>query len=159
MMRIGVGYDIHRLVLERKLFIGGIEIPYIKGLLGHSDADVLLHAITDALLGAAALGDIGSHFSDKDPQWKGVDSLLLLTKSVEILKNAGYVPVNIDASVHLETPKLGPLKAEMAAKIAQALHLDPKWVSIKAKTGEGVDGVGRGEIVEAVAIAQVTSIQ
>ena len=159
MIRVGIGTDRHRLVFGKKLILGGVAIESGKGATGHSDADTLTHAVIDALLGAAGLGDIGHHFPDNDAQWKNADSIGLLAKTVEILKSAGYEPVNIDASVHLEAPKLGRLKGEMSAKIADALKLPRHFVNVKAKTGEGMDSVGKGDAVEAVAIAQVTAIQ
>jgi len=158
MIRVGIGTDRHRLVFGRKLIIGGVQVEYGKGAAGHSDADVLTHAVIDALLGAAGLGDIGHHFPDNDPKWKDANSIELLVKVIDILRHAGYKPVNIDASVHLEQPKLGRLKTEMSGKIADALQLPRHAVNIKAKTGEGCDSVGHGEAIEAVAIALVESV-
>jgi len=155
MLLVGIGTDRHRLVEGRPLILGGVKVESPKGAQGHSDADALAHAVTDAVLGAAALGDIGQHFPDNDPKWKGADSLELLRKTMVILKNAGYEAVNVDASVHLEKPKLGKLKQEMCAKLAEALGLPRERVNIKAKTGEGLDAVGEGNAVEATAIAQV----
>ena len=159
MLRVGIGTDRHRLAFGKPLILGGVVVDSPKGAIGHSDADTLTHAVIDALLGAAGLGDIGHHFPDSDPKWKGVDSILLLSKTLEILHNAGYEPVNVDASVHLESPKLGRLKTEMCGKIAETLKLPKHYVNIKAKTGEGMDSVGKGEAVEAVAIAQVESMK
>lgn len=155
MIRVGIGTDRHRLGVGKKLILGGIEVESPKGAIGHSDADALTHAVIDALLGAAGLGDIGHHFPDTDPKWKNVDSILLLTKVLDILTTAGYRPVNIDAAVHLEAPKLGHLKREMAAKLADTLKLPRHFVNVKAKTGEGLDAVGELNAVEAIAIAQV----
>lgn len=158
MMRVGIGTDRHRLVFGKPLILGGVKVDSAKGATGHSDADTLTHAIIDALLGAAGLGDIGHHFPDTDAKWKDADSIALLVKTLDILHSAGYEPVNVDASVHLETPKLGRLKVEMCAKIADTLKLPRHHVNIKAKTGEGMDSVGKGDAVEAVAIAQIQSI-
>ncbi|HEX4949405.1 MAG TPA: 2-C-methyl-D-erythritol 2,4-cyclodiphosphate synthase [Blastocatellia bacterium] len=152
-MRIGIGNDIHRLVEGRKLILGGVEIPYEKGLFGHSDADSLTHAICDALLGAAALGDIGTHFSDRDPQWKGADSLQLLRRVVAMLGENGWRIGNVDATILAERPKMMPHIPAMKAKLAAALNLDPACLSLKAKTNEGLDAVGRGEAIAAQAIA------
>jgi 2-C-methyl-D-erythritol 2,4-cyclodiphosphate synthase len=155
MIRVGIGTDRHRLVFGRKLILGGVEIEFGKGAAGHSDADVLLHAIIDALLGAAGLGDIGHHFPDSDEKWKDAKSLDMLAKTVELLKGANFAPVNVDATVHLELPKLGRLKQEMSGKIADVLKIPRHCVNVKAKTGEGLDSVGKGEAIEAFAIAQV----
>ena len=158
MLRVGIGTDRHRLVFGKPLILGGVKVESPKGATGHSDADTLTHAVIDALLGAAGLGDIGHHFPDTDAMWKDADSIALLAKTLDILHSAGYEPVNIDASVHLEAPKLGRLKTEMCAKIADTLKMPRHFVNIKAKTGEGMDAVGRGEAVDAFAIAQVSSI-
>jgi 2-C-methyl-D-erythritol 2,4-cyclodiphosphate synthase len=155
MHRVGIGTDRHRLVFGKPLILGGIKVESAKGATGHSDADTLTHAVIDALLGACGLGDIGHHFPDNDPKWKDADSIGLLGKTLEILHTAGYEPVNVDASIHLETPKLGRLKTEMSQRIADVLKLPRHSVNIKAKTGEGMDSVGKGDCVEAVAIAMV----
>jgi 2-C-methyl-D-erythritol 2,4-cyclodiphosphate synthase len=155
-IRVGIGNDIHRLVEGRKLLLGGVEIPFEKGLLGHSDADSLTHAICDALLGAAALGDIGTHFSDKDPRWKGADSLMLLRRVGEMIHEAGWRIVNVDATILAERPKMLPHLPTMKLKLAAALNLDISCVSLKAKTNEGLDAVGRGEAIAAQAIALIT---
>jgi 2-C-methyl-D-erythritol 2,4-cyclodiphosphate synthase len=155
--RSGIGTDIHRLVAGRPLVIGGIRIPFDKGPEGHSDGDVLAHAICDALLGAAHLGDIGRHFPNNDPKWKDVASLLFLEHVRELLDAAGYRIVNVDASVHLERPKLAPHIPEMERQVATALALEPGQVSVKAKTGEGMDAVGRGEAIQACAVALLAS--
>lgn len=141
-MRIGHGYDVHRFAEDRKLFLGGIEIPFEKGLLGHSDADVLLHAICDALLGAAALGDIGRHFPDKDPEYKGIDSKLLLEKVANLLADKGYKICNIDATVIAEQPKLAPYIDEMKNTVAAVCGVSPEQINIKATTEEKLGFTG-----------------
>ena len=148
-MRIGQGYDVHRLVAERPLILGGIEIPYEKGLLGHSDADVLLHAISDALLGAAALGDIGAHFPDSDPAYRGADSAELLRAVGNLIRAAGYEIGNIDSTVVCQAPKLAPHIASMRARIAEVLALPTEAVSVKASTEEHMGFTGRGEGIAA----------
>ncbi len=152
-LRIGLGNDLHRLIAGRKLVLGGVHVPLAKGPEGHSDGDTLSHAICDALLGAAALGDIGRHFPNTSPKWRGVSSLIFLRQVRELLRKAGYAIVNIDATVGLERPKLSPHIPRMQEKLAEALGLDAGQVSVKAKTGEGVDAVGRGEAVRADAVA------
>ena len=148
-MRIGHGYDVHRLVEGRKLILGGVEIEYSKGLLGHSDADVLLHAVSDALLGAAALGDIGKLFPDNDPAFKGADSLMLLGRVVDAVKMKGYEVVNIDATVLAQAPKLRPFIDEMRGNIAVACGTDIDCISVKATTEEGLGFTGSGEGIAA----------
>ena len=155
-MRIGQGYDVHRLVQDRPLILGGVEVPYEKGLLGHSDADVLLHAVMDALLGAAALGDIGQHFPDTDPAYKGISSVELLKKVGELLDEKGFVIENIDSTIIAQRPKLASYRPQMAANIADALHLDASRVSVKATTEEGLGFTGNGEGISAQAIALLT---
>ena len=152
-MRIGTGYDVHRLVEGRKLIIGGVEIPFEKGVLGHSDGDVLIHAICDALLGAAGLGDIGQHFPDSDPRYKGVASVTFLKVVCKLLKDKELVVSNIDSTVILEKPKLGELKETMRTLIANALEISPGLVNIKATTEEGMGLTGTGEAIAAQAIA------
>lgn len=142
--RIGHGYDVHRLVEERKLILGGVEVPYEKGLLGHSDADVLLHAVCDAVLGAAALRDIGYHFPDTDPRWEGADSRMLLRECVRLAGEAGYRPVNVDATVLCQRPKLAPYIDKMRANIAEDMNLPLGSVSVKATTEEGLGFTGEG---------------
>ncbi len=150
--RIGQGYDVHRLHAGRKLILGGVEVPWERGLLGHSDADVLLHAIMDALLGAAALGDIGALFPDSDPRYAGADSLLLLREVGRRLTEAGWKIVNIDSTVIAQRPKLSPHIPEMRRRIAEALNLDPDRVSVKATTEEGLGFTGREEGIAAHAV-------
>jgi len=145
--RIGIGYDIHRLVEGRKLFLGGIEIPYIKGLLGHSDADALMHALCDALLGAMGEGDIGEHFPDTDPKYQDISSSELLKSVDGILRNKKFRVVNIDVVVIAQEPTLLPFKKQMQAKIAQVLQINEDQVNIKAKTNEGLDAVGAKEAI------------
>ena len=143
-MRIGMGYDVHRLTENRKLILGGVEIPYEKGLLGHSDADVLLHAIMDALLGAAALGDIGKHFPDTDPAYKGISSILLLKHVGGLLRSNGWKIGNIDATVIAQRPKLAPYIRNMCENIAEALDIDIDQINVKATTEEGLGFTGEG---------------
>lgn len=146
-MRIGIGHDTHRLVEGRPLILGGVEIPHPLGLLGHSDADVVMHAIADALLGAAAMGDIGEHFPDTDPRWKGIDGSDLLGKVGHLVEKHGFGIVNVDVTIHAQAPKLSPYKDAMALNIAETLRLPRNHVNVKAKTGEGVGPVGLGEII------------
>ena len=154
-MRIGSGYDVHRLTAGRKLILGGVEIPYEKGLLGHSDADVLLHAVMDAMLGAAALGDIGQHFPDSDPEWEGASSLLLLEQVGEILREAGHAVGNIDATIVAQRPKLMPYLPEMRKRIAETLGIPENAVSVKATTEEGLGFTGNGEGIAAQAVCLI----
>ena len=158
LMRIGQGYDVHRLVEGRRLILGGVEIPYEKGLLGHSDADVLLHAVMDALLGAAALGDIGQHFPDSDERYKGISSVELLKEVGKILQENGYLIENIDSTVIAQRPKLLPYRPQMAKNIADALGIEPDRVSVKATTEEGLGFTGAGEGISAQAIALLSSV-
>ena len=157
-MRIGQGYDVHRLVEGRKLIIGGVDIPYEKGLLGHSDADVLLHAVMDALLGAAALGDIGQHFPDSDERYTGISSIALLKEVGKILQENGYMIENIDSTVIAQRPKLLPYRPQMAENIAAALGIEKEQVSVKATTEEGLGFTGTGEGISAQAIALLSSV-
>ena len=150
--RVGQGYDLHRLVEGRPLILGGVKIDYEKGLLGHSDADALLHAITDALLGAAGLGDIGRHFPDTDPAYKGIDSKILLSEAVALVVKAGWVIANVDATVIAQAPKLAPHMDKIRQSVAQAIGIDLHRVNIKAKTKEGCDAVGQKEAIEVHAI-------
>lgn len=154
-MRIGMGYDVHMLVEDRKLILGGVEIPYEKGLLGHSDADVVVHAIMDALLGAAALGDIGKHFPDTDPQYKGISSIALLEHVGKLLKENNYKIGNIDATIICQRPKLAPYRDEMINNVAKALEIETNQVCIKATTEEGLGFTGEGLGISSQAIALV----
>ena len=156
--RVGQGYDVHRLVEGRKLILGGVEIPHETGLLGHSDADALLHAITDALLGAVALGDIGRHFPDTDPRYKGADSRVLLRGAVALLAERGWRPVNVDATLIAQQPKLAPHAAAMAANVAVDLGISPDSVNIKGKTNEKLGYLGRQEAIEAQAVVLVERV-
>lgn len=155
-IRVGQGYDVHALVVGRPLIIGGVHIPYDKGLAGHSDADVLLHAITDALLGAAGLGDIGHHFPDTDPRWAGADSRHLLRLAYARVREAGWEVGNVDATVHAQAPRIGPHAPAMQANIAQDLQLaDLACVNIKAKTNESLGFLGRKEGIAATAVVLI----
>lgn len=154
-MRIGMGYDVHKLVSERKLIMGGVEIPYEKGLLGHSDADVLIHAVMDSLLGAAALGDIGKHFPDTDPRYNGISSVLLLKEAGKLLKEKNYNIVNIDSTIIAQKPKMAPHIDSMRKNIADALEIDITQVSVKATTEEGLGFTGSGEGISAQSIALI----
>ena len=157
-MRIGIGYDSHRFAAGRKLVLAGVDIPHEQGLTGHSDADVIAHAVTDALLGAAALGDIGTHFPPSDPQWKDADSLQLLQQAYHLLEELNYQAVNIDITIILEQPKLLPYIGRMRATLAKALGISEQHVSIKAKTNEGMGWIGRSEGVAAMAVALINSM-
>jgi 2-C-methyl-D-erythritol 2,4-cyclodiphosphate synthase len=156
--RIGIGYDIHRLVEGRKLILGGVPIPFEKGLLGHSDSDVLTHAICDALLGAAALGDIGAHFPDSDPRWAGASSLKFLEHVVELVTEKGYRVANIDATVIAERPKLRPHIQAIRESLASVLRIEVDQVNVKAKTNEGLESIGRGEAIAAQAVALIACL-
>ena len=153
--RVGQGYDVHRLVPGRKLILGGVEIPHATGLLGHSDADALLHAITDALLGAAGLGDIGRHFPDTNPRYAGADSRVLLRAAVELLAEKGWQPVNVDATLIAQQPKLAPHAAAMVANVAVDLGIPADSVNIKGKTNEKLGYLGREEAIEAQAVVLI----
>ena len=155
MTRVGIGYDVHRLVEGRPLSLGGVNIPFPKGLLGWSDGDVLIHAIIDALLGAAALGDIGTHFPSDDPAYKGIPSLELLRQAGKMLGEHGWQVGNIDATIIAEEPKLSPFFDKMRENIAQALNVDKACIGLKAKTSEGLGFLGRGEAIAAYAVALV----
>ena len=148
-IRVGQGFDVHALVEGRPLIIGGVTIPHTHGLQGHSDADVLLHAVTDALLGAAAMGDIGRHFPDTDPSYKGADSRVLLRAAVELVQEAGWEVVNVDATIHAQAPKMGPHAPAMIENIAADLKIDKDRINIKAKTNEGLGHLGRKEGIAA----------
>ena len=157
MLRIGHGYDVHAFSDNRKCIIGGVEIPYEKGLLGHSDADVLLHAISDSLLGAAALGDIGKHFPDTDPQYKGANSLMLLERVVNLINSKGYTVNNIDATVIAQAPKMAPYIRQMRQNIADALKVDVDFVNVKSTTEEKLGFTGRKEGISAHCVCLIES--
>ena len=157
-MRVGIGYDVHRFAPGRKLILSGVEIPYEQGLLGHSDADVIVHAIMDALLGAAALGDIGQHFPDTDPEYEGISSILLLEKVAQLLKENHYSVGNIDAVIIAQRPKMMPYLEQMRKNTAAALRIDEGRVSIKATTEEGLGFTGRGEGIAAQAVCLLEEV-
>jgi 2-C-methyl-D-erythritol 2,4-cyclodiphosphate synthase len=154
-VRVGIGHDTHRLAEGRPLILGGVRIAHDRGLVGHSDADVVLHAVADALLGAAGLGDIGEHFPDTDPKWKGLDGSALLGEVVRMVADAGLRSVNCDLIVHAQAPKLTPHKAAIRGNVAKLLNLDVGAVNVKAKTGEHVGPVGRGEAIQCEAVVLV----
>ncbi len=155
--RVGVGYDIHRLVEGRRLIVGGVEIDHAKGLLGHSDADVVLHAVTDALLGAAGLPDIGDLYPDTDQAYKDVDSRVLMKDAMERVRAKGYQASNVDVIIHAEAPKMSPHKAKIAASIAELLGLDAECISVKAKTNEGMGPLGYTDAIACTAVAGLVS--
>ena len=157
-MRVGMGYDVHKLVEGRDLILGGVKIPHTLGLLGHSDADVLLHAIMDALLGAAALGDIGKHFPDTDPQYKGISSIKLLEHVTKLIEEKGYIVENIDATIIAQKPKMRPYIEEMEKNIATALHIDVSQINVKATTEEGLGFTGTEQGISSQAICALTAI-
>ncbi len=158
MTRFGMGYDVHRLVEGRKLILGGVEVPHTLGLLGHSDADVLLHAVADALLGAAALGDIGKHFPDTDPRFAGADSAKLLAHVVKLLREKGYSVGNVDATIVAQKPKLAPYIEAMRNRIAEVLEVEPDQVSVKATTEERLGFTGAEQGISAYAVAGIEKI-
>jgi len=158
-VRTGIGYDVHRFIEGRRLMLGGVAIAHPSGLAGHSDADVLLHAIVDALLGAAALGDIGHHFPPSDPTWRDADSRLFLTYTAKLIRNAGFEITNIDATVIAEEPRIGPHVAAMRRSIAESLAVGEQAISVKATTNEGMGFVGRGEGIAALAVATIASVE
>ena len=158
-MRIGQGYDVHKLVEGQDLILGGVTVPYEKGLLGHSDADVLVHAVMDALLGAAALGDIGQHFPDTDPKYKGISSIALLKEVGALLEKEGYIIENIDATIIAQRPKLAAYRPQMAKNIAEVLHLEVNQVSVKATTEEGLGFTGSGEGISSQAITLLSHMR
>jgi 2-C-methyl-D-erythritol 2,4-cyclodiphosphate synthase len=155
--RTGIGYDVHRFAEGRRCVLGGVEIPFERGLLGHSDADVVLHAIADALLGAAALGDIGRHFPPSDPQWADLDSRQIVTRSVELLAGIGMEPVHVDVTVVAEAPRISPHLAAMQASIGACVGLPPETISVKATTNERMGFVGREEGIAAIAVATIAA--
>jgi 2-C-methyl-D-erythritol 2,4-cyclodiphosphate synthase len=155
--RCGIGYDLHRLEVGRKLIVGGIELPFDKGPVGHSDGDVLAHAMCDALLGAAGLGDIGTHFPDTDPKWKGANSMIFLEHAKKLLDERQFVIEHVDAVVIAERPKMGPHFPKMREALGKALSVSAEKIHLKAKTNEGVDAIGRGEAIAAHVVATLTS--
>ena len=157
-MHVGIGYDVHPLISDRKLVLGGVVIPFAKGLAGHSDADVLVHAVIDALLGAAGLGDIGEHFPDTAPAFKDISSLKLLVKTCDLISGKGFAVRNIDATIFAEAPKLSPYKAAMQKNIARIIEIKPDRVNVKAKTFEGLGMIGKGEGIAALCVALLKSI-
>jgi 2-C-methyl-D-erythritol 2,4-cyclodiphosphate synthase len=154
-MRIGIGYDIHRLVEGRKLVLGGVTIPFEKGLIGHSDADVLIHAVCDALLGAAGMGDIGLHFPDTDSKLKDISSMIILSKTYNLLKDKGFSVINLDATIMAEAPKVTSFKLKMQKNIARTIEIEPECVNVKATTLETLGVIGRGEGIAALCIALI----
>ncbi|UCH20450.1 MAG: 2-C-methyl-D-erythritol 2,4-cyclodiphosphate synthase [Deltaproteobacteria bacterium] len=154
-MRIGIGYDVHRLAKDRKLVLGGVTIPFEKGLLGHSDADVLIHAVCDALLGAAGCGDIGRHFPDTDPTLKGVSSIKLLKNTYQIINTKSRAVINVDATIIAEAPRLQPYLESMKQNIAETLGIDPEQINVKATTTEGLGIIGKGEGMAALCVALI----
>jgi 2-C-methyl-D-erythritol 2,4-cyclodiphosphate synthase len=154
-MRIGIGYDVHRLVEGRKLVLGGITIPFEKGLLGHSDADVLIHAVCDALLGAAGLGDIGLHFPDTDPKLKDISSMIILSKTFNLLKDKGFTVINLDSTIMAEEPKITPFRETIQKNIARTIEIEPECVNVKATTLETLGMMGKGEGIAALCIALI----
>lgn len=158
-MRVGIGYDSHRFAPDRRLILAGVEVPHEQGLSGHSDADAIAHAVTDALLGAAGLGDIGRHFPPSDPQWKNADSIQLLQQAYHLLEEENYQVVNVDVTIVLEQPRLGPHVEAMRRRLAGALGIGPQHVSIKPKTNEGMGWIGRGEGIAAMAVVLINTIE
>ena len=156
MIRVGIGYDIHRLVEGRALILGGVEIPYIKGLLGHSDGDALLHAVCDAILGALSAGDIGEHFPDSDPRFHGVDSGKLLEQVREMMMSRGFSINNLDTIIYAEQPKFLPFKRQIQGSLCRLLRVDPDKVSVKAKTNEGLGEIGAGEAIACQAVVTLS---
>ena len=154
-MRIGIGYDVHRFVADRKLILGGVEIPFDKGLLGHSDADVLIHAVCDALLGAAGMGDIGVHFPDTDPRYKDVSSLVLLAAVNEMIRNKNFTIQNVDTIIFAEDPKISPYRRTMQQNLAAAIAVEPSCINIKATTTEGLGMIGKGEGIGAMSVVLI----
>ncbi|MBX6362316.1 MAG: 2-C-methyl-D-erythritol 2,4-cyclodiphosphate synthase [Gemmatimonadetes bacterium] len=154
-MRIGIGYDSHRFAVGRRLVLGGVEIPHEVGLAGHSDADAVAHAVTDAVLGAAGLGDIGTHFPPSDERWRDADSIALLARAAELVRGAGLRVGNVDVTIVCEAPRVGPHVAAMRRRLALALGVGPDRVSVKGKTNEGMGWIGRGEGVAAIAVASL----
>jgi len=158
-MRIGIGYDVHRLIRGRKLVLGGVAIPFKKGLLGHSDADVLVHAVCDALLGAAGLGDIGLHFPDTDPEYKDVSSIKILAKTYKLVSGKKFKIINLDSTIFAEAPKLSPYTEEMKKNIARTIEIERECVNIKATTFEGLGMIGKGEGIGAMCVVLIQSLK
>lgn len=158
-MRVGMGYDVHKLVKDRKLILGGVEIPYEKGLLGHSDADCLVHAIMDAILGAVAMGDIGQHFPDTDPKFKGADSMVLMAEVLRLISEKGYVVGNVDATIIAQKPKMAPYLPEMKKRIAEVLQITEDSVNVKATTEEGLGFTGSGEGIACQAVVLLDTFE
>ena len=158
-MRVGMGYDVHKLVKDRKLILGGVEIPYEKGLLGHSDADCLVHAIMDAILGAAAMGDIGQHFPDTDLKFKGADSMVLMAEVLRLISEKGYVVGNVDATIIAQKPKMAPYLPEMKKRIAEVLQITEDSVNVKATTEEGLGFTGSGEGIACQAVVLLDTFE
>ena len=152
-MHVGIGYDVHRLVSGRKLILGGVDIPFEKGLLGHSDADVLVHAVCDALLGAAGLGDIGVHFPDTDPEYKDISSIKILAQTYELISRKNFKVMNIDSTIFADAPKLSPYGEAMKKNIARTIEIEPRCVNVKATTLEGLGMIGKGEGIGAMCVA------
>jgi 2-C-methyl-D-erythritol 2,4-cyclodiphosphate synthase len=157
-MRIGIGYDSHRFGADRPLILGGVDVGHDAGLIGHSDADVVAHAVTDAILGAAAMGDIGAHFPPDDERWRGADSIGLLRTATDIIAGRNYQVVNVDVTVVCEAPRIGPHAAMMRERIAGALGIGPQHVSVKGKSNEGMGWIGRGEGIAAVAVSLLATV-
>ncbi len=156
-MRIGIGYDVHQLVTGRKLVLGGVDIPFEKGLFGHSDADVLIHAVCDALLGAAGLGDIGLHFPDTDPEYKDISSIKILVKTYELVSSKNYKIINLDSTIFADAPKISPYREAMQKNIARTIEIKPECVNVKATTFEGLGMIGKGEGIGAMCVVLIQS--
>ncbi len=156
-MRIGIGYDVHQLVTGRKLVLGGVDIPFEKGLFGHSDADVLIHAVCDALLGAAGLGDIGLHFPDTDPEYKDISSIKILVKTYELVSSKNYKIINLDSTIIADAPKISPYREAMQKNIARIIEIEPECVNVKATTLEGLGMIGKGEGIGAMCVVLIQS--
>lgn len=154
-MRVGLGYDVHKLVKDRQLILGGVKIPFEKGLLGHSDADVLTHAVCDAILGAAGLGDIGIHFPDTDPEYRDISSIKLLQETFQMMSAKGFAIVNIDTVIFAESPKISSFRQTIQKTLADALDLEPQRINVKATTTEGLGAIGQGEGIGAMAVVLI----
>jgi len=156
-MRIGIGYDVHQLVTGRKLVLGGVAIPFEKGLFGHSDADVLIHAVCDALLGATGLGDIGLHFPDTDPEYKDISSIKILVKTYELVSSKNFKIINLDSTIFADAPKISPYREAMQKNIARTIEIEPECVNVKATTFEGLGMIGKGEGIGAMCVVLIQS--